>query len=61
MRNREKLTYKGWKELTKIEKIVAKSKLMPFQNGKDCQFGFNSKGEIVSVLDYGALAHIFKI
>lgn len=30
MRNREKLTYKGWKELTKIEKIVAKSKLMPF-------------------------------
>lgn len=61
MRNKELLIYKSWNELTKIEKLAAEARLIKGQKKKDCKFGFNSKGEITSVLDYGVLANIFYI
>lgn len=61
MKNKEKLTFKRWNQFTKTEKVIAKSKLRSFQKGDDCEYGFNSKGEIVKVLDCKVLMNIFGI
>ena len=61
MKNKEKLTFKRWNQLTKTEKVIAKSKLRSFQKGDKCEYCFNNKGEIVKVLDCKVLMNIFGI
>ena len=57
---REKLNYKKWKNLNIVKRNAAKKRLVKGQQPEGCEYGYNSKGELVSVLDYMVLADIFR-
>ena len=57
----EKLTYRNWMELSFQERIEAEKRFVKGQNCWDCTFGYNSKGELIRILDHGVLRDIFSI
>ena len=58
---REKLTWRRWTSLTASEHNAANLKLKKWQRPDKCEYGFNLSGELVTILDYAAMAGIFSI
>ena len=60
---KEKLNYKGWRELSMSERAAARHMLKKHQNNITnhwaCKYGFNGGGELISIIDYSVLAKIF--
>ena len=58
---KKKLVYRTWLQLSLEEMKEADKRLVKGQKRMECKYGYNAKGELIRILDFGALSDIFSV